>query len=254
MKISDSERVAALVDTTRCMGCRACQVACKQWNQLPAEKESKFLGTYENPPALTADTWTKIQFHEFSDAGPKWRFRKQQCFHCDDASCVNVCPTGAAKKRPNGIVVIDQSICAGCKYCVEACPYQTPKFSEETGTAVKCRFCYDRVENGLSPACVTACPTGALFFGKRSEVIAEAHRRKKGRSDLKVYGENELGGLGWIYLVDRKVTDLAHGMEQQLVQLLIDYAPAEVKRESNSGLLNGPQINPANKSVADRPQ
>ena len=82
--------VGVLVDLTRCMGCRGCQVACKQWNQLEAEESASFGGTYENPPALTADTWTKIQFHEFADAGPKWRFRKQQCYHCEDASCVNV--------------------------------------------------------------------------------------------------------------------------------------------------------------------
>ena len=207
MKSSDSDRVAVLVDTTRCMGCRACQVACKQWNQLPGEK-TEFRGTYENPPHLSADTWTKIQFHEFADSAPKWRFRKQQCYHCEDASCVNVCPTGAANKRPNGIVVIDQSICAGCKYCIEACPYQTPKFSEEKGTAIKCRFCYDRVENGLAPACVTACATGALFFGKRDEVLAEARRRRDARAGSVIYGETELGGLGWITLVDRKVAEL----------------------------------------------
>ena len=205
-RVDASAKIAALVDTTRCMGCRACQVACKQWNQLPSEK-TRFRGTYENPPSLSAVTWTKIQFFESSNGKQEWRFRKQQCFHCDKASCVTVCPTGAAKELPNGIVIIDQSLCTGCKYCVEACPFQTPKFSEKTGTAIKCRFCWDRVSNGLGPACVKACPTGALFFGRREDVLREAKARAEKVKGAKIYGENELGGLGWIYLVD--VEDLA---------------------------------------------
>ena len=200
---SANGRVGVLVDITRCMGCRGCQVACKQWNQLPAEK-TEFGGTYENPPSLSADTWTKIQFFESSNGRQEWRFRKQQCFHCDQASCVTVCPTGAARKTEKGIVIIDQSICTGCKYCVEACPFQTPKFSERSGTAIKCRFCWDRVANGLGPACVKACPTGALFFGRRDEVLREANARAKKVKGATIYGETELGGLGWIYLIDRE--------------------------------------------------
>jgi formate dehydrogenase iron-sulfur subunit len=163
IETSAAARVGVLVDMTRCMGCRGCQVACKQWNQLPYE-ETKFRGTYENPPALSPKTWTKIQFFESSKGKQEWRFRKQQCFHCDDASCITVCPTGAAHKAEGGLVIIDQSICTGCKYCAEACPFQTPKFNEESGTAVKCRFCFDRVANGLGPACVKACPTGARMW------------------------------------------------------------------------------------------
>ena len=192
-----------LVDTTRCMGCRACQVACKQWNQLKAV-ETSFGGTYENPPSLSARTWTKIQFFESPNGGPKWRFRKQQCLHCENASCVAVCPTGAAQKRENGIVVIEQSICAGCKYCIEVCPFGTPQFDEESGTVIKCRFCHDRVENGLEPACVKACPTGALYFGTRRQVVAEADRRKRARPGSTIYGLEQLGGLNWIYLLDCK--------------------------------------------------
>jgi len=208
-------RVATLVDTTLCMGCRACQVACKQWNELKAVK-TDFRGTYENPPSLSARTWTKIKFFESDNGGPAWRFRKQQCMHCENASCVAVCPTGAAKKLEDGTVIIEQSVCAGCKYCVEVCPFQTPKFDEEAGTAIKCRFCYDRVGNGLKPACVKACPTGALTFGPRDEIVAEAKRRADARPDLTVYGVDELGGLNWIYLLDREPEDVRLPKDPQL--------------------------------------
>ena len=197
-----TDRIAALVDTTLCMGCRGCQVACKQWNQLKAVK-THFRGTYENPPSLSGQTWTRIRFFESDNGSPWWRFAKQQCLHCEEASCVNVCPTGAARKLDNGIVVIEQSLCTGCKYCIEACPFQTPKFNEKTGTAIKCRFCYDRVANGIDPACVKACPTGALYFGTRGKVVAEAKRRQGSRPGSTIYGLDELGGLGWIYLLDR---------------------------------------------------
>ena len=202
----DRNKVAVLVDTTRCMGCRACQVACKQWNQLKAVK-TEFTGSYENPKHLSGDTWTIVRFIESNNGGPKWRFRKQQCMHCEDASCVTVCPTGAAQKRPNGIVTIDQKLCAGCKYCVEACPFQTPKVSG-AGTAIKCRFCYDRVENGLQPACVKACATGALYFGTRDKVLAEAKKRAAATPNAKLYGDTQLDGLAWIYLFDRSFEDM----------------------------------------------
>lgn len=202
----DRNRVAVLVDTTRCMGCRACQVACKQWNQLKATK-TEFTGTYENPKHLSGETWTRVRFFESTNGDPWWRFRKQQCLHCEEASCVTVCPTGAAQKRANGIVIIDQSICAGCKYCIEACPFQMPKPSG-AGTAIKCRFCYDRVENGLAPACVKACATGALSFGKRDELLAEAKERAAKIPNGRIYGETELGGLGWIYLLDRSPEEM----------------------------------------------
>ena len=204
--VTDDKRVAVLVDTTRCMGCRGCQVACKQWNQLKAVK-TEFTGTYENPPHLSGDTWTIMRFVESNNGGPKWRFRKQQCMHCADASCVTVCPTGAALKRDNGIVIIDQTICAGCKYCIEACPYQTPK-ATETGMAIKCRFCYDRVENGLQPACVKACATGALKFGSREAMLAEAKSRAAKIPGGRIYGESELAGLGWIYVLDRSAEEM----------------------------------------------
>jgi formate dehydrogenase iron-sulfur subunit len=201
-----AEQVAMLIDVSKCMGCRGCQVACKQWNRLPAEK-TKFTGSYQNPLKLSAKTWTLVQFIEPEDypENPRWLFRKNGCFHCTDATCEQVCPTKAIRKKENGIVYINQGICAGCKACVEACPFHIPHPSHSNGTARKCWMCLDRVENGLRPACATACPTGAVSFGLRSEILDNAKKRKAVLESEglfpRIYGENELGGLHVITLL-----------------------------------------------------
>ncbi len=203
--------LAMLIDTSKCMGCRGCQVACKQWNKRPAEK-TRFTGSYQNPPKLSASTWTLIQFTEPADydKDPRWLFRKMQCFHCTDASCEQVCPTGAIKKLENGIVYINQDLCSGCKNCVVCCPFDVPQFDTTTGTVRKCWMCLDRVTNDLEPACVTACPTGALRFGPREEMLKIGLGRQKILETQKVksrlYGakENELGGLHVMTLLTEK--------------------------------------------------
>ena len=204
------ERMAMLIDVSKCMGCRGCQVACKQWNQLPAEK-TKFTGSYQNPPRLSGKTWTLVTFNEPEDGSVRWLFRKQQCLHCEEATCQMVCPTGAIKKSSQGIVYIDQDMCAGCKYCVETCPFKTPHPNHESGTAKKCWMCMDRVTNGLHPACVTACPTGTLAFGPRKDMLALARERKQalvvqGYASARIYGETELGGLGAMYVLPEKAS------------------------------------------------
>ena len=202
---------AMLIDITKCMGCRGCQVACKQWNQLPADK-SKFTGTYQNPPRLSAHTWTLVQFVEPADfdKDPRWLFRKRSCLHCGEAACAAACPTGAIRKSPDGIVYIDQSACAGCKYCVEVCPFQTPQFDSESGTVKKCRMCLDRLADGLQPACATACPTGAVIFGPREGMLRIGQSRLaalRGQNpDARLYGATELGGLGVMYLLPEKAS------------------------------------------------
>lgn len=198
--------ISMLIDVSKCMGCRGCQVACKQWNQHKAEK-TRFTGTYQNPPRLSGETWTLVQFIEPDDydSNPRWLFRKQQCLHCTDAVCAKVCPTGAIRKRENGIVYINQGICTGCKACVETCPFHVPKFDHVTGTARKCWLCSDRVENGLKPACATACPTGAVRFGSRAEMLAVARERQQVLANQgfapRIYGEKELGGQHAMYLL-----------------------------------------------------
>ena len=202
-----TQRMAMLIDVSKCMGCRSCQVACKQWNQLPAEK-TRFTGTYQNPPKLSASTWTLVSFVEPEDYNTKarWLFRKQQCLHCEDATCVNVCPTGAARKREDGTVYIDQDICCGCKYCVESCPFMTPHFDRKSGTVKKCRMCLDRVANGLKPACATACPTGAVSYGPRAAMVKAGERRVAQLPGARFYGKTELGGLGAMYVLPEKAS------------------------------------------------
>jgi len=199
---------AMLVDVSKCIGCRSCQVACKEWHDLPAVS-TKQEGTYENPPELSASTWTKIEFKEFGEDGTfRWLFRKHQCMHCTEASCVEVCPTGAVAHHDE-FVEINQEWCIGCGYCVTACPFGAVHREPPKGTARKCVFCIDRVTNGLEPACAKACPTGAIQFGERADLVEAAHRRvqtliAEGYSNAVLYGENELGGLGYLYvLTDR---------------------------------------------------
>ena len=213
-----AESLAMLIDVSKCMGCRACQVACKQWNQLPAEKTT-FTGSYQNPPNLSGHTWTLVNFVEPDDydQNPRWLFRKQSCMHCVEPVCVTVCPTGAAKKREDGIVYIDQDVCAGCKYCVESCPFKTPQYDREVGAVRKCRMCMDRVNEGMKPACATACPTGAISFGSRSAMLALAGKRaaslrtERPGSDPYLYGEKELkSGLGVMFLLPVNDPELYH--------------------------------------------
>ncbi len=205
---------AMLLDVSKCIGCRACQVACKQWHELPAE-ETTNRGTYENPPDLSADTWTKVMFKEFGENGTfRWLFRKEQCMHCIDPACVNVCPTGALKRHPSlGFIVYNRHRCSGCGYCVEFCPFLIPRMDKEKSILLgsgrmggKCDFCYDRVSNGLEPACAKACPTGAIKFGERDGLIIEGKQRvqvlRETHPDANFYGEHELGGLHMMYVLD----------------------------------------------------
>ncbi len=193
---------ARLIDTSKCTACRGCQVACKQWNELKAE-HTKQEGTYENPPELSAQTWIKVEFEERPG---EWLFRAHTCMHCTDASCEKVCPTGAISHQGE-MVIIDQDICIGCGYCVQACPFHVPGKDEEEGTARKCRFCIDRITNGMAPACATTCPSGAIQFGERSDLITAGKSRVQtlkndyGYSNANLYGEHELGGLHTLYVL-----------------------------------------------------
>jgi len=198
---------AILYDATKCTACRGCQVACKQWNDLPAE-ETTNRGTYENPPDLSADTWLKMKFTEVgSPHDLRWVFTRRACMHCTDAGCVEVCPTGALYHNDMGFVGYDRSKCSGCGYCVEACPFDVPRYSGNIITGVreanKCILCQDRITNSLAPACVKTCPTGALKYGDRATLLSEAKQRvAEIGNNATVYGEKEVGGTHVLYVLD----------------------------------------------------
>ncbi|RPH39793.1 MAG: 4Fe-4S dicluster domain-containing protein [Desulfobulbaceae bacterium] len=192
---STSNRKAILVTPELCIGCRACQVACKSWNQLPGIK-TKNNGTYQNPPDLASAAFNIIQYSEVpSQENPvRWLFLSKRCMHCDDAGCMNICPTGAIYRTAEGAVATDRDKCIGCKLCVTACPFNVPRYDAENKMS-KCHLCFDRIAADMQPACTKTCPTGALVFGDREELIGKA--KKEGYATI--YGEKDLGGLGSVY-------------------------------------------------------
>jgi len=228
---------AVLFDSTLCIGCRGCQVACKEENRNPAEVTKFFAapGGYQNPPALSATTFTLVTYHELENAwgDPKWAFVRRQCMHCLDAACVANCPVSAMQKAEDGTVFYEQAKCIGCGTCVSVCPFGVPVLElREPGPRVwKCIFCQDRVSHATvpdvlnegrstpdvldqpkkarhlaarrAPACVAACPTGALKHGDRDALLAEARGRIQQHPERYVshiYGETEAGGTAWLYL------------------------------------------------------
>jgi len=207
---------AILYDATRCIACRGCQTACKQWNENPGVKTT-FTGTYENPPTLGAYTWMRILFNErYENDTMQWLFTKQQCMHCTDAACVEVCPSGATThleyKLSDGSVLktvaTDANKCIGCNYCRVACPFDVPGYNQKEKGIFRCTMCADRVTSDaeMVPACVKSCAPGALKFGDREEMIAQAEDRvaelkSAGYKNAKIYGKDELGGLNYIYVL-----------------------------------------------------
>lgn len=195
--INQATRKGFLIDTSRCIGCRSCQVACKQWNKLEADK-TKNLGTYENPRDLTPALYNRVRFVESETAGAvTWLFLNERCMHCGDAGCMKVCPSpGALYRTKDGIVAYNKEKCISCKYCVSACPFNIPRYGADDKIS-KCHLCQTRVEGGIAPACAKACPTEALKFGKRSDLIAKATAAKK-----TLYGVDSLNGLGVVYALE----------------------------------------------------
>ena len=204
------------VDVTKCDGCRACMVACKNWNDLPAEPQD-FLGTMQSHADVSADTWNVLTFveHENSKGGLDYLFRHSSCYHCKDAACEKVCPENAISYTENGAVVIDQDTCVGCGYCVQNCPFdvvQLKTYKDKNGKeyrkAHKCTLCSDRIEEGLQPACVTTCHTGAMEFGEKDEIIKKAEQRVKEIKDrypnANVYNPKGVGGTHTIYVLAEK--------------------------------------------------
>ncbi|MBI1848212.1 MAG: 4Fe-4S dicluster domain-containing protein [Candidatus Rokubacteria bacterium] len=194
--------LAMFTDTSLCIGCRACQVACKQWNEL-GQEVPEWTGTYQNHAHFTDKTFRLVRFIE--EPKPQgqmaWLLMSDVCKHCADAGCLNACPTGAIERTAFGTVNINQDVCNGCRYCVSACPFGVVTFNHDTGTAHKCSFCNDRIHNGLGPACAKACPTESIQFGFRDDLVAKATKRvaalqAMGFKEAQLYGADSQGFLG----------------------------------------------------------
>jgi formate dehydrogenase iron-sulfur subunit len=185
--------VAKLIDTSKCIGCKACESACLEWNNLREEVGFNH-GVYDNPLDLTPDSLTVMRFSEWINPETQnleWLIRKDGCMHCADPGCLKACPApGAIVQYSNGIVDFDHDKCIGCGYCIKGCPFNIPRISKVDNKAYKCTLCSDRVAVGQGPACAKACPTQAIVFGTKDEMKAHAEARIK---DLKSRGYKNAG-------------------------------------------------------------
>src|SRR3954453_22167089 len=189
--------VGFFTDTTVCIGCKACEVACKQWNQLPDDGFAFTGMSYDNTVHLGASTWRHVAFIENPAANDdkfSWLMLSDVCKHCETAACLDACPTGSIIRTEFESVFVQPDICNGCGYCVSACPFGVIDRREDDGRAWKCTLCYDRLGSGMTPACAQACPTESIVFGPLDELRERAHRRVdelhgKGVTEAYLYGE-----------------------------------------------------------------
>ena len=201
-KIAPPDAVGLLYDATGCIGCKACVVACKAANNMPADTSGYGQGLYDSADSLNQYTKNVIQLYKDND---ETSFVKKQCMHCIDPACVGACMLGALQKGKFGVVSYDVSKCVGCRYCETVCPFNVPKFqwAKAAPKIVKCELCKDRLAEGKEPACTEVCPRKAVIFGRYTDLLDEAHRRLKANPTKyvqKVYGEHELGGTQVLYL------------------------------------------------------
>jgi formate dehydrogenase iron-sulfur subunit len=196
-------RVGFFTDTSICIGCKACEVACKEWNQVP-DDGLKFSGmSFDNSWGLGADTWRHVAFIE-QRRGPsdfRWLMSSDVCKHCTEAACLDVCPTGALFRTEFGTVVVQADVCNGCGYCVPACPFGVIDQRQDDGRVWKCTLCYDRLKAGEEPACAKACPTDSIQFGGLDELRDRARGRvddlhRNGITEARLYGDSPADGVG----------------------------------------------------------
>jgi formate dehydrogenase iron-sulfur subunit len=221
--------VAKLIDVSKCIGCKACQTACLEWNDL-TEEVGVNVGVYDNPHDLTPNSWTLMRYTEWENpqtGNLEWLIRKDGCMHCEDPGCLKACPApGAIVQYSNGIVDFVKENCIGCGYCVKGCPFNIPRISQVDHKAYKCTLCSDRVAVGQGPACQKACPTQAIVFGTKDEMKKWADKRvadlkSRGFDKAGLYDPPGVGGTHVMYV-------LQHADQPQI------YA----------GLANNPRISP----------
>jgi formate dehydrogenase iron-sulfur subunit len=210
-------RVGFFTDTSVCIGCKACEVACKEWNLVPDDGFDLLGMSFDNTGGLSANSWRHVAFIEQPRAGNgvgngdglQWLMMSNVCKHCTHAGCLDVCPTGALVRTEFGTVVVQEDICNGCGYCIPACPYGVIDQRKDDGRAWKCTLCYDRIGDGLMPACAKACPTESIQFGPLDELRERAAQRidvlhEAGVAQARLYGddpEDGVGGAGAFFLL-----------------------------------------------------
>ncbi len=225
-QVRNTPEVAKLIDVSSCIGCKACQVACMQWNDL-RDDVGNTVGVYDNPRDLTAQSWTVMRFSEVEtkkseaaqETNLEWLIRKDGCMHCEDPGCLKACPSpGAIVKYSNGIVDFIEENCIGCGNCITGCPFDVPRISKKDNKAYKCTLCSDRVSVGLEPACVKACPTGAIHFGSKEDMHEYGAGRvselkERGYMQAAVYDPKGVGGTHVMYVLQHgDKPELYHGL------------------------------------------
>ena len=216
-------------DSTVCIGCKACEVACKEWNEVPADGYVWTGRSYDNTGALGHSTWRHVKFVEHTrGGGPAWDFSSDVCKHCEHAGCLDACPTGSIVRTEFGGVFVQPDICNGCGYCVVSCPFGVIDRRPEDGRAFKCTFCYDRQKAGLQPACATACPTESIQFGDLEVLRKRAADRlvqlqARGVDDAVIYDptHTSVGGTHAIFLVRGDVREFNLPPNPQLPRVLL---------------------------------
>ena len=218
--VRQTTEVAKLIDISKCIGCKACQTACMEWNDIRDEVGSN-AGTYDNPRDLTENSWTVMRYSEVEVEQGKleWLIRKDGCMHCADPGCLKACPSpGAIIQHGNGIVDFQQANCIGCGYCIAGCPFNVPRISRKDNKAYKCTLCSDRVGVGMEPACVKTCPTGAIVFGSKTDMIQHAEARivdlkERGYAKAGLYDPQGVGGTHVMYVLQHAdQPELYHGL------------------------------------------
>jgi formate dehydrogenase iron-sulfur subunit len=213
--------VAKLIDVTTCIGCKACQVACSEWNDIRDEVGHN-VGVYDNPADLTAKSWTVMRFSEVEQNDKlEWLIRKDGCMHCADPGCLKACPSeGAIIQYANGIVDFQSEQCIGCGYCIAGCPFDVPRLNPEDNRVYKCTLCVDRVTVGQEPACVKTCPTGAIHFGSKEDMKTLAGERvaelkTRGYDNAGLYDPAGVGGTHVMYVLHHAdKPNLYHGLPE----------------------------------------